>query len=215
MLIPYNILVSKYKMKVNGILHIGAHDCEEMVQYITNGCSIDKIIWVEGNPNLVEKCKKKYNNIIIKGCVISNEDNKECSFNITNNGQSSSILELGTHKKYYPHINFIEKLTLKTKRIDTMYKEENISDNFANFLNIDIQGAELLALKGMGELLNNFDYVYLEVNREYLYKNCCLVGELDEYLGTFDFKRIDTIWTDANWGDAIYIKNTTPSPNQL
>jgi hypothetical protein len=41
-------------MKVNGILHIGAHDCEEMVQYISNECPFDKIIWVEGNPTLVE-----------------------------------------------------------------------------------------------------------------------------------------------------------------
>jgi hypothetical protein len=73
---------------------------------------------------------------------------------------------LGTHKQYYPHINYIEKLTLKTKRIDTLYKEEKIDSSFANFLNIDIQCAELLALKGMWDLLNNFDYAYLEVNRK-------------------------------------------------
>ena len=205
MLIPYNTLVSKYNMKVNGILHVGAHDCEELDAYVNAGCTNNKIIWVEGNPNLVKHIQNKYK-VIIKECVVSNEDDKECSFNITNNGQSSSILELGTHKNYYPHISYIETLKLKTKRIDTLYKEEKIDPNFANFLNIDIQGAELLAFQGMGDLLNNFDYIYLEVNREHLYKKCCLVDELDSFLDKFKFKRIETIWTDANWGDAIYIK---------
>ena len=63
------------------------------------------------------------------------------------------------------------------------------------------------ALKSMGDLLNNFDYLYLEVNKEYVYKNCCLVGELDKYLSKFNFKRIETKWcSNFGWGDALYIK---------
>jgi hypothetical protein len=65
----------------------------------------------------------------------------------------------------------------------------------------------------MGDLLNNFDDVYLEVNREHLYEKCCLVDELDSFLYNFKFKRLETVWTDANWGDAIYIKSTKPSKN--
>ena len=37
----------------------------------------------------------------------------------------------------------------------------------------------------MGDLINYFDYVYLEVNRDYVYKNCALVHEIDEYLSNF------------------------------
>ena len=58
--------------------------------------------------------------------------------------------------------------------IDKMYVEDNIPNNFAIFLNIDIQGAELLALKGMGELLHHFDYAYIEVNHDYVYKKMCI-----------------------------------------
>ncbi len=36
-----------------------------------------------------------------------------------------------------------------------------------NFLNLDIQGAELKALKSMGDYLNNVDYIYTEVNSDY------------------------------------------------
>ena len=33
--------------------------------------------------------------------------------------------------------------------------------------------------------LNNVDYIYSEVNSDYVYKNCALVTELDEYLLKF------------------------------
>ena len=99
------------------------------------------------------------------------------------------------------------QVALLSKRIDTVYREENIPENFANFLNIDIQGAELLALKSMGNILNNFDYLYLEVNKEEVYKDCALVEEIDEYLDKYNFKRVELEWTFASWGDALYIKN--------
>jgi len=74
-------------------------------------------------------------------------------------------------------------------------------------LNIDIQGAELLALKSMDNILSNFDYLYLEVNKDHVYKNCCLVEEIDNYVQKYNFKRVETKWNlNHGWGDALYIK---------
>ena len=207
MLIPFSTLTKKYNMNIHGILHIGAHNCEELKAYNNYGLSNDKIIWVEANPTLVENNLKIDKTRIIKNFICCDTDIGTSKLNITNNGQSSSIFELELHKKYHPSIQYISNVEVNNRRIDTMYKLDNIPDNFANFLNIDIQGAELLALKGMGNLLNNFDYLYLEVNKNYLYKNCALVGEIDEYLKSFNFKRVETSWTNAEWGDALYIKN--------
>ena len=75
-----------------------------------------------------------------------------------------------------------------------------------NFITLDIQGAELKALKGMEEYLPHIKYVYTEVNSNYVYENCTLVSELDEYLSKFAFKRVETSWHQAEWGDAFYIK---------
>ena len=207
MLINLDIIVKKYNMKITGILHIGAHKCEELNKYKKYGLTNDKIIWVEGNPKLIEYINNIDNTIIIKNFICCDSDENESVLNISNNGQSSSILELGTHKKHYPYIEYIDAVKVKNKRIDTMYKEDDIPDTFANFINIDIQGAELLALKGMGKILNFFDYVYLEVNRDYVYKNCALINEIDDYLFKFNFKRVETQWTLENWCDALYIKN--------
>ena len=208
MLIKLHDLVVKYNLKINGVLHIGAHKCEELAAYKKEGLNDNTIIWIEGNPDLVAWAKRLFKKRRIYHYLISDKDGEEVTFNITNNGESSSILELGTHTKHHPHIRFIKKIKLKTKTVQTLYKEQKIPANFANFLNIDIQGVELKALKGMGELLNNFDYLYLEVNEEHLYKGCALVGEIDEYVAKFGFKRVQTHMTRFKWGDGVYIRES-------
>ena len=129
-------------------------------------------------------------------------------FKITNNGQSSSIYEFGTHSKYFPGIKFIKSEQRKTATVKKIYSDNHIPEDFANFLNIDIQGAELLAIKGMGELINNFDYLYLEVNDDQVYKGCALVTDIDEYVSKYGFKRVQTYWySGQGWGDAFYMKS--------
>jgi len=206
MLIKFQELLNNYNINVKGILHVGAHECEELNDYMSGGCNKDKIIWLEGNPNLVNKIKNKDKNIKVYNYLVSNQDDIETTLNIANNGQSSSILELGTHKHHHPHVHYNGEITLKTKTIDSIYKLEHIPLDFANFLNIDIQGAELLAIKGMKDILKQFDYLYLEVNREHLYINSALIDEIDEYVSKYNFKRVQTSWTQYNWGDAFYIK---------
>ena len=206
MIIKYNKLLKKYNIKVNGILHIGAHECEELHDYLNGGCPKNKIIWIEGNPEIAKKMKIKDPTLRIYNYLVSDKDNINTKLNITNNVQSSSILDLGTHKKHHPEVHFNGSIELKTTTVNSIYNIENLNPTIANFLNIDIQGAELLALKGMGDLITNFDYLYLEVNREHLYVNCALIYEIDAYLTQFNFKRIQTEWTNYNWGDAFYIK---------
>lgn len=206
MLIPFSKITKKYNMKIHGILHIGAHNCEELGAYNKYGLKNSQIIWVEANPKLVEQILKVDKSRIIKNFICCDTDQGKTKLNISNNGQSSSILELGTHAKSYPSIKYIDFVEVNNSRIDTMYNEDKIPKNFANFLNIDIQGAELMALKGMGDLLNYFDYVYLEVNKDYVYKNCALVHEIDEYLSEYNYVRVETSWTNDQWGDALYIR---------
>jgi len=206
MLIPFNKITKQYDMKIHGILHIGAHNCEEQEAYYEYGLKNSQIIWIEANPKLVEQNLKIDKSRIIKNFICCDTDNGKTKLNIANNGESSSILELGTHSKSYPHIKYNDFVEVNNNRIDKMYNQENIPLNFANFLNIDIQGAELLALKGMGELINYFDYIYLEVNSDYVYKNCALIHEIDEYLSQYNYIRFETVWTNEQWGDALYIK---------
>ena len=206
MLIKLHYLCQKYKLKLKGVLHIGAHMCEERADYFREGLDDSKIIWIEGNSNIVKRIRAHFPKAIIWDAIISDEDNIPTKLHVANNGQSSSILDFGTHAGYYRDIKYVNDIVSVTKTVKTLYKENNISNNFANFLNIDIQGAELLALKGMNVLLNNFDYLYLEINEEELYQNCNLVSEIDEYVAKYGFTRIETKMTEYKWGDAFYMR---------
>ena len=53
MLIPLKYLIN-YQIPIKGVIHVGAHELEEMKDYLKRG--IDKIIWIEANP-------EKYRNI--------------------------------------------------------------------------------------------------------------------------------------------------------
>lgn len=98
---------------------------------------------------------------------------------------------------------------ITTTRLDTLIEANNIPIENLNFLNLDIQGVELRALKSMEKYLQHIQYIYTEVNTEYVYKDCNLVGEIDTYLQPHGFKRVCTkMCGNFGWGDAFYVKST-------
>lgn len=206
MLIPLHTLFEKYNIQSSGILHCGASTGQEAEAYIQQG--IKKVIWIEAIPEVFEELKRHvepYGHMSINVCV-SDVDDEMVEFGISNNeGQSSSFLPLGHHKEIHPSVHYVRSIQLQTKRLDTVLKDVDISG--INFINFDLQGAELKALKGMGDLLNQIDYCYLEVNKRETYLGCGLVGEIDEYLRGYGFTRVYTAeWVEDTWTDAFYCK---------
>lgn len=206
MLIDFRQLFPKYGIAPKGVLHVGANVAEEAPVYDELG--IKNVIWIEANNNLISKLSEnvgKYGHQVIHECV-GDINGEEVVFHISNNaGQSSSMLELGTHKTAHPEVHYIEDVRMKMTRIDAL----PIAPGFKefDFLNIDLQGAELKALRGMGDLLHQFKWAYLEVNKEELYKGCALVEDIDMYMLGFSFRRAETKWCgNTGWGDALYIK---------
>jgi FkbM family methyltransferase len=205
MLIPFSLLFKKYNLNITGILHVGAHEAEEIVSY-ENCISRNKILWVEAIPDKVEFCKNTFPEILIENAVVSDKM-EDVTFYVSNNGQSSSFLEMGLHKNYYPDIYYTHSFNVLTNTLkNILLKYKNKIQ--INFINLDIQGVELKALKGMQEYLKDIDYIYTEVNSDYVYKNCCLVEEMDKFLSHFNFSRVETCWSENKWGDAFYIKQT-------
>lgn len=209
MLIDFRKLWPKWNIKPNGVLHIGANIGEEAPVY--NELGVQKVIWIEGNPDLMMRLEnniKPYPLQVAMNYLIGDEEGKEVNFHISNNAsQSSSVLELGTHKVVHPEVHYVKDIPMTMHRIDVIFKNAGAFDSL-DFLNIDLQGAELMALKGMGEMLKQFKWCYLEVNKAHLYEGCPLIEDLDIYLLGFGFKRVETSWAgNTNWGDALWIKN--------
>jgi FkbM family methyltransferase len=204
MLISLHYIVQKYNIQFKGVLHVGAHICEELHDY---ECYIprNKILWIEALPDKVELNISTYPNILIEQAVVSDKV-EIVTFNRSNNDQSSSILEFGLHAVFHPQVVYVDSFQVETKTLNTILSKYDIE---FNFLNLDIQGVELKALKGMEEYLHKVDYIFTEVNSDYVYKDCGLVNEIDDYLKLFGLERVETEWvTDCRWGDAFYIRTT-------
>ena len=204
MLIRLQDLAVKYQLAITGILHAGAHQSEEREVYRAVGAS--NVYWVEAQQELVDYCKSHFQVKIFQG-VIDEDDGYVVPFHITNNGQSSSMLALGTHAKNHPDVRVVGITTLETTRLDTLMEREGIPMNQINFINLNIQGVELRALKSMEKHLEHVRYIYTKVNSEQVYRGCDEIGDMDAYLLRFGFHRVETkFWGNCGWGDAFYIK---------
>jgi hypothetical protein len=208
MFIPFHHIVfyGKHVGKpIKGIFHIGAHYCQEKAIYNASGFSDEKIVWIEGNEAIVKKMKGLYPSAQIYTALID-EISHTVTFHITNNEQSSSILELGTHAKHYPDIVVSENQIRQTMSMKEFIETNKIDIQNLNFWNLDIQGVELAALKGAGEYIQYADMVYCEVNTEEVYKGCGLLHELDMFFGSHGFLRVESILLEQGWGDCLYVR---------
>ena len=190
-----------------GSFHIGAHECEEIDFYNNKlGLKLEDMVWIDAVASKVNEATKRgipnvYN------ALITDKDDEEIIFNVSNNVQSSSVLEFGTHSEEHPWVVYVDKINLKSITIDTFFERNNIDASKYNFWNFDIQGAELMALKGATQSIKYAKAIYLEVNEKELYKNCALITEIDTFLLQYNFKRVLTKMTEHGWGDALYIIN--------
>jgi FkbM family methyltransferase len=198
-------IISKYNIVVTGVFHIGAHECEELSFYNSLGLTNDDVIWIDALDSKVEDAKNRGIPNVYKA-VVTDKDDKEVSFNVSNNNQSSSVLEFGTHSTEHSWVVYVNKIAEKSITVDTFFNRNNIDCSKYNFWNFDIQGAELMALKGAVKSIQHANILYLEVNEKELYKDCGLINEIDEFLQEYKFKRVLTNMTCHGWGDAIYIK---------
>lgn len=197
MLISIRDFLQSFHLKIRGVIHVGAHKCQEDNEY--KSCGIENILWFDANP---EMCK----NNDVKCYAVCDVSDTTVNFNVTSFDASSSMLNLGKHSTYYPEIVVSKVIEAPTIRLDDYLLRNEIPDGMYNMLSMDIQGAELLALKGLGEKLNQIDVIYTEVNTAELYQGCCLMSDLDTYVAKYGFKRVATNLTPQEWGDAIYVR---------
>lgn len=216
MLVPFDQVVRRCK-PITGILHVGAHHAEERGTYDQYG--VPRTVWVEADPRKADWLAKDVlspdkNQVI--SCAATNVDGPVVLRVTSNDGMSSSLLPLKIHSAFYPHIVESEQITVNGRRLGPYLDELGIkigAPEGLNFLNLDIQGAELLALEGLEGKVGLFDTIYTEVNTAELYAGAVLLPQLDDFLHKFGFVRFETqMWGEGEsgghhqWGDAIYIR---------
>lgn len=202
MLLNLKNIMIKYRLEINGVIHVGGHHGEEVDLY--QELKIPNVIFYEPNPECVKILDEKVfgTGYKVKPFGLGNENIKVEFFVASNQGASSSILKPKKHLHQYPYIKFNDKIQIHIYRLDDCLNEPYLY----NFMNIDVQGYELEVLQGGKKTLNKIDGIICEVNRDEVYENCPLIGDIDDFLSTYSFVRKETSWDGLTWGDAFYLK---------
>ena len=197
----------KYLKDLRGVLHVGAHTGQELDMYEAEGFT--RVIWFEPNDKIfaiLQANIAEYDNHAAYNIGIHDTLKTAVLHISSNDGQSSSLLALGTHKRHYPRIRYVRDQEITLMRMDDFLHDNSIDINEFNCLNVDVQGVELNVLKSFGGLLGKLDYIYAEVNTEELYVGADLLPKVDSYLNAFEFERVAIYMTPKKWGDAFYVK---------
>jgi len=206
MLFDVSELEKLAKVRPTRILHVGAHKGEERDSYLRVwGAFLEQILWIEGQPALVENLNKvidKGKEKVIQAFVWS-DDKIEMDFFVANNSEASSLLEFEAHADLYPEIMVNKTDKVLTTTLHTLIGNDKPYD----FVNIDIQGAELAALQGLQSNINFVRWIYTEINVRQMYREAPLLQELKNYLSAKGFKlQGKRLNPGGGWGDAIFVR---------
>ncbi|GGA34661.1 FkbM family methyltransferase [Okeania sp. KiyG1] len=209
-------LCSQNSIQPRGVIHIGAYEGEEIQAYQEMGMA--NVLFVEANPKVFDRLQKKMAGmpeVRVANYALC-ERNGLVDLHIAANEQSSSILSPKDDSDQSIYTREISKVTVEAKTLDSLLAELELPPEDFNLLNIDIQGAELLALQGASNALQFIDGINIEVNYEEIYQGCPLIDDIDEFLEKVGFDRVATTTPyHHSWGDAFYVKKPTITMSTL
>ena len=196
--------------KANGILHLGGHRGVEAGAY---NWFNKKVLWVEAIPELFNELKDNiqiYYNQYAICALLGDSDNKKTKFYLSNKDQScSSIFDLSDRVKnkelWKEHdVKMNNHITLQMRTLDSIFSEKKINSNDYNHWVMDLQGAELICLKGASESIKNCKSIHIEISKENYYEGGANWLEIKKFLDTKGFSVFKE--PKDNHADVLFVK---------
>ena len=180
--------VHDYLRHSRGVIHVGANVGQERDEY----AKLDlPVVWIEPIPSVSATLRANIASFPTQRaleCLVSDTDGTPVTFHVaSNNGESSSMLELKGHKDLWPDIDFASSLELTTVTLPTALARAGIEPAHYDALVLDTQGAELLVLRGTTPILPGFRTIFAEAADFALYEGCATVAQLETFLGPHGF----------------------------
>ncbi len=205
-MIDYRAVIARHRIVPKGVLHVGGYHGHENEHYIDMG--FKSCLFIEASAPTFEVLKK---NLEGTGSYCENyaisDTNGTVELHVVDHEMSSSLLSLKGHSTIYPWIKETHTVQVEAIRLDDLVAREPYRGMEFNFMNVDVQGAEMLVLGGAIQTLKKMDFLNLEVNFDELYEGAPHVRDLDHFLAALGFTRADTIMVHGTWGDAIWVKD--------
>jgi FkbM family methyltransferase len=179
----------RFLCKVSGVIHVGANSGQERKKYRDLGL---RVLWVEPLPDVFQQLKANvadYPDNIAVQALVTDRDGGKYAFNVADNeGQSSSILDLGLHRDVWPEIAYTGTIQLEGTTLASLLRREGVNAADYQALILDTQGAELLVLHGAESILHQFKYIQTEVADFDSYKGGCQLQDIQAFLSARNFR---------------------------
>lgn len=176
-----------------GVIHIGAHQGQEIEQYFDFG--FERIVLIEANPEwhdfLVSEFGHDARIRIFNYAICDEEGVVDFHVHTSRSGSTepASILRMKRFSEIVQTLHTPKVLRVPATTLDSLFDKQGLSGGDYNFLNMDIQGAELLALKGADGLLSSLDVIVSEVNVLEMYDGGATEDDIVAFLALRGFEK--------------------------
>jgi FkbM family methyltransferase len=203
-----------------GVIHVGAHQGEEVAQYLRLG--FERVLLIEANPEAYEALVAKFSDdariMTLNYAICDREGIIDFHLHTSRSGsmEPASILRMKRFSEIVSTLHTRETIQIPAITLDTLIERHGLRPSDYNCLNIDIQGAELLALKGAVTLLASMDVVISEVNLVELYEGGPMEGEVVAFLAEHGLMKKHAVYhtlfdknsTFPAWGECLFMRPT-------
>ena len=209
--------VDGFLRDVSGVIHVGANTGQERKLYAQYRL---KVAWIEPLAEFFAALQANltaFPDQRALQCLIMDQDDREYPFHVASNaGRSSSNLELHLHKDVWPEVTYTKTITIRSKTLVTLLKDEHIDPSAYDALVMDTQGSELLVLQGAIPLLGNFKYIKTEVADFEAYKGCCQLADIEAFLSQYGYTELSRKTggqhpQGGSYYDIVYKKEALPT----
>jgi FkbM family methyltransferase len=204
-----------------GVVHVGADVGQEVAQYINYG--FEKIILIEANPEcckiLISKFRDDPRIRIFNYAICDKQGTVDFHIHTSRSGNTepASLLPMKRFKEIVKTLHTTKTIQVLAITLDALFERHQIAFADYNFINIDIQGAELLALQGAAKLLPLIDVVVSEVNVIDMYENGALEDDVVRFLDEKGFDKKHAIYhtlydessTFPAWGESLFVRRSS------
>lgn len=209
----YDITQNNLKIDVSTIFELGCRYGEDTIA-LSKIFSRAKIFGFECNPTTLSACRKNIqlcDRIKLIEAAVTDHDgwvdfypiNVTKSRTTWSDGNQGASSIFKANNKYEIETYVQDETTVRSRSLSSIMIEHNIAE--IDILWMDIQGAELLALKGLGKHLGNIKIIYCEVQFIAIYDGQPLFAEILEFLEKRGFHFHGFSYEDEYAGDAIFI----------
>lgn len=205
------------------IFELGARYCMDTLGFnklLPNA----KIFTFECNPRTLPECRKAVKNIknitLIEKAVSDKTGkvkfyptNPERTITPHKNGNPGASSLFTVSSNYPKDVIVQDEIEIESIRLKSFLKQNDIKG--IDLLWMDIQGAELMALRGLENDLSKVNLIHTEIEFIDMYEGQPLFKDVKKFLNEKKFFLYDFTYISPYFGDAIFVNSKTKKSNIL